>query len=212
MEAGSFWHRLNDAERTTFMELSRIRRYGPGEVLVRADKNRSVAVVRRGRIRVMEGTRILATRQAGDIVGEQALLGGRSPAMTVVAVTEVQALVLDKRGLDRILNRHPGVLRVLCAVMSERLDEAGRKLADHGDSAITKVARHLVLSVDFRRIGGSGVTVHIKSQAALGDSLGVSRDSVVRALQRLRTEDVVTTHRGAVTIRDLQRLRVYAAG
>jgi DNA-binding GntR family transcriptional regulator len=43
----------------------------------------------------------------------------------------------------------------------------------------------------------------------LGEELGVSRDSVVRALRRLRKENIVTTHRRLVSVREPRRLHAY---
>ncbi|HEX8864038.1 MAG TPA: helix-turn-helix domain-containing protein, partial [Lentzea sp.] len=47
----------------------------------------------------------------------------------------------------------------------------------------------------------------IGSQAALGEALGLSRESVVRALKLLREEGVIATDRGVITVTDVAELR-----
>jgi CRP-like cAMP-binding protein len=129
----------------------------------------------------------------------------------VLAETPVRALVIGGQEFDRVLDQHPRILRVLCAVVSERLREADRNLSGQ-DDAFTKVAEILARYVDdFGSTGERDIQVGIGSQAVLGESLGLSRESVVRALKRLRELDIVATVRGIVTVRDLDALRKIAA-
>ncbi|MCT2581533.1 Crp/Fnr family transcriptional regulator [Actinophytocola gossypii] len=203
--ADSFWRRLSQPERVAFADAGTARPYARGATLIRADETDPwVAVLYTGRVRVLaaDNMRVIARRWDGDIVGEQALLDGRPRSATVRAETRVRALVLGAVELDRVLTRFPRVLRVLCAVLSERLREADRRFDGHDRLAFAKVVDFLLRHADERV-----PVVHIGSQAALGQSLGVSRDSVVRALRGLRAAGVVTTSRGLVTVRDLRRLR-----
>jgi CRP/FNR family transcriptional regulator, cyclic AMP receptor protein len=172
--------------------------------------DRWVAILSDGRVRVLgaDGARILATRSAGDIVGEQALIERRARSATVLADTPVRARVLGAADLDRLLARHPRILRVLCVVLSERLRESDRNLGDLGDRAFTKVIYGLLrLAESGRPVPSRGIRVRIGSQAKLGSLLGVSRESVVRALGRLRKEQLIATNRGVVTIYDIAALR-----
>jgi CRP/FNR family cyclic AMP-dependent transcriptional regulator len=209
--AGRFWSRLTDAERATFEDVGNWRRYARGEVLIQiSGTGQWAAILRSGRVRVIggDGVQVLATRWAGDIVGEQARLDGQPRSATVVAETAVQALVLGEAKLEHVFRQHPRVLRVLGAVMSERLREADRKLIGQADGAFTKVVEELLRHADERgHPVEQGVRVHIRSQADLGKALGVSRDSVVRVLRQLRAEKIITTRRGLVTIHDLAGLR-----
>lgn len=207
--ASSFWRSLNHAERVAFVEAGTTRRYARGATLIRVDETDLWAVVLySGRVRVVgaDGVRVIATRWDGDIVGEQALLDGRPRSATVSAETRVRALVLGAAELDRVLTRFPRVPRVLCAVLSERLRESDRWLGGQGRDAFTRIVDFLL-----RYVAERGPVVHIGSQAALGETLGVSRDSVLRALRRLRGDGVVSTQRGLVTVRDLGRLRACAS-
>ena len=80
-----------------------------------------------------------------------------------------------------------------------------RAHAAQSGNAFTKIVRFLARSAE----GEGPFSVHIGSQQALGEELGVSRDSVVRALRRLRKENIVTTHRRLVSVREPGMLRAH---
>ena len=207
---GTFWRRLTDREQRAFVNVGTFRRYRKGAPLIQAAAtDRWAAIIDSGRVRV-RATGVVAVRQAGDIVGEQTVMDGKPRSATVVAETEVRALVVDGADLDLLCARFPHVLHELCVVLSERLRECDLWLADHTWNAFTRVVNFLLTTAaEGGHTGAFGV--HIGSQAALGERLGVSRDSVIRALHRLREEQIVTTLRGVVTVRDLGKLRAYAA-
>lgn len=204
---GSFWRRLDTEERAALLKVGKRRPYPKNTMLIRAGgRTRWAAILLTGRVRVTTAndTQMIATRADGDIIGEQWVLHGRPRCATVVAETQVWALIIDGPVLDSLFARLPGILRVLCVVLSERLREYDERLTAQTGDAFIKVVRHLLRSVD-----DHGPAVHIGSQEALGKKLGVSRDSVVRALRRLRDAKILTTERGIVTVRALEKLRAH---
>ncbi|MET9633944.1 Crp/Fnr family transcriptional regulator [Lentzea sp. NPDC006480] len=210
---GSFWRRLDDTERTALVSVSALRRFDTGATLIRAGEQENwVAILHRGRVRTVaaDGRTPIAVRFAGDIVGEQAVLDHETRPATVRAETPVQALIVEGAAFNRYLSQRTRVLRVLCAVVSERLRESDRTIASRNDS-FTKVAGMLLRHVDeFEWTNGGRIRFDIRSQAALGESLGLSRESVVRALKLLRKDGVIATHRGVITVNDVAELRARA--
>ncbi|RSM91496.1 Crp/Fnr family transcriptional regulator [Kibdelosporangium aridum] len=169
-----------------------------------------VAVLRSGRVRVIgfDGGRIIATRGEGDILGEQALIDGKLRSATVQTDSPVRVLAVGVKEFDHVLGRHPRVMRVLCAVMSERLRQSDRALGSQGGDALTKVVRLLVSRAEDHGVRvEQGVSVNIGAQVNVARFLGVSRESVVRTLKALRDDGIISTRRGLVTIRDLDALR-----
>lgn len=212
---GSFWRRLDDDERTALVSASVLRRFDAGTTLIRAgDAENWVAVLRSGRVRLLaaDGRTHIALRFAGDIVGEQAVLDQETRSATVQAETPVQVFIVDGAAFNRYLTQRPRTLRVLCAVVSERLRESDRNILGQNDDAFTKIAEVLLRYVDeFEMTGSERIRFDIGSQAALGESLGLSRETVVRALKLLRDEGVIATDRGVITIMNANELRVRAA-
>jgi CRP-like cAMP-binding protein len=205
---GRLWRRLNDTEQAAFLDVGKLHTYRQGATLIHAtDTARWVAILLSGRVRIVngDGAQVVGTRSAGDIVGEQRFLENQPRRVTARTETAVRALVVDGADLDRLLDRQPGVLRALCALLSERLRECDERLAAQSGSAFSKIVRFLARSAE----GEDAYSVHIGSQKALGEELGVSRDSVIRALRRLRKENIVTTHRRLVSVREPRRLRAY---
>lgn len=205
---GRFWRRLQESERATLLELGKPRSYPRGTTLIRAaDTTRWVAVLLSGRVQVLNGDLVAGTRSAGDIVGEQRMFEKSAQRVQVRADTPVRALVIDGTDLDRLFDRQPGILRALCAVLSERLRDCDERLTALSGDAFSKIVRFLTKVT----AGDSPSLVHIGSQEGLGKELGLSRDSVIRALRRLRDDNVITTHRGLVTVRDPRRLHTYTS-
>ena len=208
---GSFWRRLTPDERIALVKVGVLRRYPRGATLIRAgDHGQWTAVLRSGQVQVLDGggTRVLATRGAGDVVGEQAVLDHGVRSATVVTLTPVRVLVVARQDLDSLLSTSHHMLRVLSAVVSERLRQADGTLAGMADGALAQVVRHLVhkaREIPFPH--GAAIPVHINSQGALALELGLSRASVGRALKALRVDGVITTGRRVVTIRDFRVLR-----
>lgn len=204
-EDASFWGRLDDGDRAALADVAESARYKRGEWLIRAeDIGDWIAVLCGGRVRVVDatGTRLLSTRVAGDILGEQALIDRHPRSTTVIASTAVRAVRVRAKEFDSLLTARPHLLRVLCEVLSERLREATAARSADAD-AFTRVVKYLALRAQEYPVGGSGsVPVHIKSQGELAALLGLSRESVVRALRRLRREGAVSTRHGFVVVRD----------
>ncbi|MCG8916279.1 Crp/Fnr family transcriptional regulator [Actinokineospora sp. PR83] len=208
----SFWVRLSEVERSAVVQRATVEKYAKGATLMSAGEvGDTAAVIHRGQVRVVGagGRAGLANRFAGDIVGEQAMLDGQVRSATVLADSPVQALVLPNTALSGLIELHPGVLRVLCAVLSERLCESDRVLGNQLDNALTKVVDFLVRTLDdSRERGDRWVSINIKSQAELATRLAVSRASVVRALSALRRDGCITTgRRGVVVVVDPDALR-----
>jgi CRP/FNR family transcriptional regulator, cyclic AMP receptor protein len=206
----SFWRRLTHEERVAFTRVAVGRSHPKGATLIQAGAaDHWVAVIWSGRVRVVGGgsAQVIAVRGGGDIIGEQALIDGQPRSATVVAETPVRLLLFDSAAVTRLVASFPRVQQELTAILSERLREFDDRLAGRTGDAFARVVRFLVAQVD-----GADRIVHIGTQAALGARLGVSRDSVIRTLGRLRGERIVTTERGRVVVRDPDRLRDLLTG
>src|SRR5437764_15292794 len=107
-------------------------RYSPGSVLIsQGEKGLGLFILTKGTVRITRATspdgaeEVLGTAEAGDIIGEMALLDDMPRSATVTAVDEVSVLVLPfwefRIVLREILRRDPDVGLDLLAVLSRRL-------------------------------------------------------------------------------------------
>ncbi|HLO16736.1 MAG TPA: cyclic nucleotide-binding domain-containing protein, partial [Anaerolineales bacterium] len=70
----------------------------------------------------------LARRQAGEFIGEMALISKEPRSTTVVAMGNVHALCIDQKSFESLLRDRPDASLAVIQVLCERLREAGEKL------------------------------------------------------------------------------------
>ena len=97
-----------------------------GEALVReGEPGDELIVIVTGDVRVEradgDGVRLLRTYQAGDHIGELAVLTDRPRAATVIAEHDVRGLVVDGAGLRAILQERPQAAMAMLATLAARI-------------------------------------------------------------------------------------------
>jgi CRP/FNR family transcriptional regulator, cyclic AMP receptor protein len=101
-----------------------------GKVLARqGEVGLEMFIVLDGTASVTRDGRQVATRTAGDVVGELAVLSRHPRNATVVADTELRTLVLTHSGLDQLLDDIPGLAKHLLYEISARLETANSDIA-----------------------------------------------------------------------------------
>jgi CRP-like cAMP-binding protein len=108
-----------------------LRRFAPGETIVhQGDRGAEMFVIINGNadVWIAAGTERhrIAEMRRGDVFGEMGLVrGGTERSADVVAASEVEALAVDERFLQRIQRRYPRiaskVLLNLSRILSDRL-------------------------------------------------------------------------------------------
>jgi CRP-like cAMP-binding protein len=93
-----------------------------GRVLMRQGMpGRELVVVVEGEVTVERDGATIAVRQAGDFLGELALVTGRPRTATVTAATDLRTLVLDRISFDRLLRDVPTIAVKVMKAVAERL-------------------------------------------------------------------------------------------
>ena len=112
--------------------------YSPGSVLIsQGEKGLGLFILTKGTVRITRASspggaeQLLGTAEAGDIIGELALLDDMPRSATVTAVDDVTVLVLPfwefRIIMRRILSSNPDVGLDLLAVLSRRLRKAEQR-------------------------------------------------------------------------------------
>ena len=78
-------------------------------------------IVLEGEVEVRQGDQVIATRRAGEYVGEIALVDRRPRTATVVATTPVSVEVLSRREFVSLLAEVPELSEQIMATMAARL-------------------------------------------------------------------------------------------
>jgi CRP/FNR family cyclic AMP-dependent transcriptional regulator len=117
--------------------------FGPGAVLVKEmDVGRRLIIIRQGTAEVRRqgvvagngakeiasgGSRRLATVGPGDVVGELSLIDGKPTSASVVAETQVEALVIYGTRFNKLLASMPQLYPRLLVGMAARIRDLDRR-------------------------------------------------------------------------------------
>lgn len=105
-------------------------------VMRQGDLGQELAVVISGTVEVERNGEVIATLGPGSYFGEIALLESRTRTANVRAVTDVVLEVIDRRGVNTLLDDMPKLSRSMLAGVVQRLTELEERL---GAAAIDPV-------------------------------------------------------------------------
>lgn len=191
------------------------RRYAEGETLfLRGDIGEGMIVVLQGRIRLSivsaEGRElILREAEAGDVIGEIAVIDGGRRSADAVAAAPVVAGFIGQPPFARLLAERPGlqmpILQVLCSRLRETTDQL-ESIALYPLEA--RLARFLLWHL--RRHGrtrpdGARIAPLTISQGAIASFVGASRPKVNRLIAAFEAAGAIE-RRGALIQCDVPAL------
>lgn len=168
-----------------------------GEVLVReGEAGANAFVITTGRLEVVKEAETretrLAVREAGEVIGEMALLRDEPRMATIRAVTDAEVLCIPRSALDAVIDSSPDAARAVYSVIIDRWEETTERL------------RH---SERMAQLGAltAGVAHELNNPAA---AVARAADQLRGCMARLR-EAVVTSSLGLGEVREV--LEVAAA-
>ena len=196
-----------------FLVHGTMRRYWPGAVLLRqGTPGTHVLALAEGRVMV---TRIAASGEElivaigdpGEILGDMTVLDQAPRSATVVALTPCTVHVMSSEQFRALICRHDAAdAAVRHAFTRVRESEQVRF-----EISTLPVAQRLACALLRLTADGPADGIGL-SQDQLARLIGASRNAVVTALARLRTQGIIATSRRHLVIQDLGSLRALAAG
>ena len=211
--------RLGDQETDAVLAHARVAKYAEGaQIVAKGDPGDSMMAVLSGRVAISAPSRdgrqmVLTIMRDGDLFGEIALLDGKERTADVVALSDCEILVVPRRSLLSLLERHPEISLDLMLVLCERIRRTNQQVEDLAfldlETRIAKVLLRLAEEGDAGRNRGKPIGVRI-SQRALGELVGGSRESVNKHLNEWKQAGIVAIEKGAIVIRDLEALAEHA--
>ena len=220
-----FWGLLTEADRAALTAAARPRTFLPGaELCHEGDLTTHVYVLLSGWVKICtdswDGREVVeAVRGGGDVIGEMAgeLTGYRTA--TVRAIEKVGALTVSATQFGEYLDSRSSAARAYRRAMAERQRAANEQHRNRTLLRGTQLLACLLLDLaEQRQSAGGGATVPDTvpdalretpplSQEELASLIGMSRATVTRALQGLRSRDIVSTGPRRIHILDGPRLR-----
>lgn len=131
VESSHLFKSLDADARRDVLQLARLSRYAPGEVVSEVGGEGVFLVVEgRAAVRVTTpaGPVEVATLERGAFFGASRVLGGSSRAWSLAAQTEVAAIAVPVPVLAAIVARFPKVRTLLSALLAAREREAAARL------------------------------------------------------------------------------------
>lgn len=203
--------KLSSSEIDTLLRYSRVERYPAGEeIFAKGSPGNSLMIVLRGRVRIssisLTGKEIvLNIINAGEIVGEIALLDGGDRSGDAVAMTDCELLVLNRRDFMPFLENRADICLMLIKILCQRLRQTSEQVEDlqfrHLESRIAKALLHLSERSGQQAIHGKVLELHI-SQSELAHIVGSSRESVNKQLQAWHKAGFIDLAKGSIVILD----------
>ncbi|SDO16424.1 Crp/Fnr family transcriptional regulator [Alkalicoccus daliensis] len=133
---------------------------------------------------------------------------------TATAVTNVQLLRIPIDAFDQLLLRNPKIAIKVMKVMGEKLLELQQRIQSiTSQDVFTRIIGALVkFSRELGKVQTDGKTIKINmpmTNTDLANLIGVTRESVNRALNRLKKEGIIEHSRKEILILDMERLSEY---
>jgi len=183
-----------EGERLRLSHLFEERLYpGGSAIFVKGDPADSVCFLRSGLVKLLtdsHGSRgtLLHILKPGDVFGEL-LLAEESRAFTAAAGTDVTVDAISRGNFMRLLASHPAVSLNFIRVLSRRLVQVERSVAEFGHTwSYHRLAKVLLRLADEHGVpSGSGTVIPLAlTHAELANMIGTTRETVTAQLIRFK--------------------------
>ncbi len=182
---------MADEELDELTDLAQIKKLAKDTTIFHAgDPADAVYVVASGRVKVVvtssDGKEfILTVLGAGQVFGEMALLESTTRSASVITLSAVELLAINRADFQRLLDSNPRISQRLMAILSRRLRRANAKMESLAYMDVAgRLARYLLdLARDHgQRLGNGWVVVRRPTHSDIAHSIGTSRETVSRLI------------------------------
>ena len=186
------------------------RRLNKGQVLfTEGDASEHVFVVASGRLKIQSTSSrgedlVYAVVGPGELFGELSVLDGSARSASALTLDEVELWCVPGPALLSVVRASPAVALALAQELAGQLR---RLTVTTADLVFLDLPRRLA---KFLATNGRGGGISEQAQSDVAAQLGVTRQSLNRALQRLQDRGWVDVQRTAITVLDLPALERFA--
>jgi CRP-like cAMP-binding protein len=212
LAALGLFHGLDEAEIAALAEVCFVRRLARGQVLfVAGEPSEHLCVVRSGLLRVVTSSPhgdqfVLSNVAPGQALGELSILDGKPRSADVVAADPTELVVIPAVAVRALLDREPAALRAFAMELARSLR---RLTGAMGDILFLDLPRRLAKALVAGAVAGRDGTYRVElagSQSALAAELGVTRQSLNKALTGLARRGWIEVAGREVVLRDVAAL------
>ena len=195
------------------------RSYAPRETLFqKGDPSDFMVAVISGCVRIcvysVDGREIVLNLiEPGQVLGEIAALDGQGRTADAIAVDKVEALIIDRASVRRVLADRPEAAFRLIETLCTRLRRTSNQVEIIGyrDLASRTAALLLELVGDFGTKTENGTRIDRKlSQRDMARMIASTRESVNRQLRQWAQDGLISVEDGLIEVHDLDQLEEIA--
>lgn len=205
---------LNERELEELATVAVPRTFAQGEVIFQEGTQGDVMyVIREGRVLIKREhasgrTIALIEMGAGDIFGELAVFDKEVRSATVECVAPTSVVALTAGDVSRVLKRNPEIAIKVIVSLSRRLREANSRIGDQYFQSTEGRIVNVVLGLAEQQNGHVAPGSFLRAnQSEIAQLASTSRETVSRFLASCQRNDLLTTFRGRLQIRDPEGLR-----
>jgi CRP/FNR family cyclic AMP-dependent transcriptional regulator len=203
---------LEDESLDVLARITKVRRYTKGALIVaKNDPGTAMYFVMSGRAKLAltsaDGREIVLQHlDAPAHFGEMSLADGGRSVADVVALTDVDLLVLDGRDLEDAFRVEPRLALSIIASLSVRLRQTVSRLEDMAFHDATHRVMRVLLNVATASLETRGVPViQQMTHYDIATLAGTSRETASRVISSLARQDIVSTSGRRIHV-DLEKL------
>lgn len=210
-----FFQELSDDQLRQVNKKFTASHYSRGETIYRqGDSATMLRVVVAGNVKLvahtMEGEGVLLDMlQPGDFFGNPT--AGNKDVYNETAQTQTDACILSIRLSDfrEVMNKYSSVAMRVLDITTERLNESRQRIQHLSTLPVTKRIAHILVTLGnkFGEQDSRGLLIQLPlSRKDLADMAGTSTETTSRIMSRFQEENLITSGRQWVTIKDKPEL------
>ena len=213
-----FFCQLSPAELNDFDALKSVIPY-PAEALLflEQQKTKGIYVLCEGEVKLSfsssEGKRLLLRiARPGEVLGLLSALSGRPYEATAETLRPCQVAFASSTDFNKFLRRHPNLFQLIANQLGLQYRSACEQLCavGLGASILERVAKFLLTWSANRGAPKNGIQFKLPlSHEEIAEHVGVTRESVTRALSEFRSRGLIENHGSTFVIADRAALQEF---
>ncbi|WP_456399688.1 Crp/Fnr family transcriptional regulator [Persephonella sp.] len=197
LKNSSLFEGFGDSFLNHIIPYMKILKYSKGrEIVYQGEESSDLFIILKGKVRASifddEGNElVIDTFSDGDFVGELSLIDGKPRSASLIAETDVELAVLERRHFITILSKFPD----LCLKIAENLVQRLRKADKFLESlAFLDVKERIInLFIDSAVESDKGIyKIPKMSHREIAKRIGASRESVTKALRKFHDMGILS--------------------
>jgi CRP/FNR family transcriptional regulator len=212
----SFFSEIDDDDAEKIANLIIERKYKKNKIVfMEGEPAEAVFFVKSGKIKISKNTldgkeHIIHIMTDGEVFAEACLFGISPYPANAEAIEDSEVYLIKNSDLEKMLESSPKTAIQIIKVMSKRLNLVSSQIENLAlRDAYGRTASLIIqLLKDEGKAAGNGVVLKVNlSRQDMGNMVGLTRETLTRALTRLKNDRAIDIDRDEIKVIDLEKLK-----